>query len=352
MNARGSTEIIVASIGLSMGVLTQNLFTMIVTMAIFTTTAMPPMLRRALADLPMGADEKKRVEHEALDERGFVTNLERILLAVDDSRLGKFTARIAGLIAGAHGIPLTIVHLGEESATERPDGPSKQVKAGAKTSATVMRKDASEPNPEKVHLTTRSITHETEGAIVEEARKGFDLMLVGVAETHDSEGAFDPKVTKLIKEFKGDVAIMASRGVGRVQNLGQNLRILVPINGSPIARRAAEIAIAIARPTRAHVTALYVSSNDRKRRGRIVARNFEEGALREIAELGERFEVQVLTALETRSSADKAILNRAAKGYGLIVMGASQRPGDEVFFGNTANVILKKWKGAVLLVAT
>ena len=34
MNARGSTEVIVATIGLSMGVLSQNLFTMIVTMAV------------------------------------------------------------------------------------------------------------------------------------------------------------------------------------------------------------------------------------------------------------------------------------------------------------------------------
>ena len=37
MNARGSTEVIVATIGLSMGALSQNLFTMIVTMAVITT---------------------------------------------------------------------------------------------------------------------------------------------------------------------------------------------------------------------------------------------------------------------------------------------------------------------------
>ena len=42
MNARGSTEVIVATIGLSMGALNQNLFTMIVTMAVITTVAMPP----------------------------------------------------------------------------------------------------------------------------------------------------------------------------------------------------------------------------------------------------------------------------------------------------------------------
>jgi Kef-type K+ transport system membrane component KefB len=47
MNARGSTEVIVASIGLSMGALTQRLFTAIVAMAVVTTMAMPPMLRWA-----------------------------------------------------------------------------------------------------------------------------------------------------------------------------------------------------------------------------------------------------------------------------------------------------------------
>src|SRR5262249_588388 len=49
MNARGSTEIIVATIGLSLGALSQTLYTMIVTMAVITTMAMPPTLRWALS---------------------------------------------------------------------------------------------------------------------------------------------------------------------------------------------------------------------------------------------------------------------------------------------------------------
>ena len=48
MNARGSTEVIVASVGLSIGALTSNLYSMIVTMAVLTTCAMPPALRWAL----------------------------------------------------------------------------------------------------------------------------------------------------------------------------------------------------------------------------------------------------------------------------------------------------------------
>ncbi len=72
MNARGSTEVIIASIGLSIGVLSQDLFTMIVTMAIVTTMAMPPMLRAALARLPMDKAEKERLEREEFERRGFV----------------------------------------------------------------------------------------------------------------------------------------------------------------------------------------------------------------------------------------------------------------------------------------
>jgi Kef-type K+ transport system membrane component KefB len=96
MNARGSTEVIVASIGLSAGVFSRNLYTLIVTMAVITTMTMPPMLRWALRRLPLRKTERLRLEREELDARGFVPNLERLLLAVDGSASGAFAARLAG----------------------------------------------------------------------------------------------------------------------------------------------------------------------------------------------------------------------------------------------------------------
>lgn len=113
MNARGSTEVIIATIGLSIGVLSQNLFTMIVTMAIVTTMAMPPMLRAALARLPMSKEEKERLEREEFDKRGFLANLERPLLAVDESVNATFAAHIAGLVVGMRGLPITVLHIGK-----------------------------------------------------------------------------------------------------------------------------------------------------------------------------------------------------------------------------------------------
>src|SRR6202030_4064974 len=143
MNARGSTEVIVATIGLSMGVLNRDLFTLIVTMAIVTTMAMPPMLRWSLKRLPMRKKERIRLEREELDAKSFVTNLERLLLAADDSANGKFASRLVGVIAGSGGKPTTIVDLSKEdlgkkaakskeAATEKSANQSEE-KAAAKT---------------------------------------------------------------------------------------------------------------------------------------------------------------------------------------------------------------------------
>lgn len=353
MNARGSTEVIVASIGLGMGALTQSLFTMIVTMAVITTMAMPPMLRRALAALPMGKDEKMRVEHETLDERGFVANLERLLLVVDDSRIGKFAGRIAGLVAGARGMPITIVRLSNENGADEPaDGPSRHVKEGAKTSQAAMKEDDAEPDPENVHLTTRVALPAAE-TITEEARKGFDLMMVGMRETHDAESVFNVTVTRLANDFAGPLAILVSNNSNALPSLSNRLRILVPVNGTPAARNAADVAFAIARPTGASVTAVHVSAGSNfSQRAHAFTRLQEEAVLKDIADLGERYKVTVHTALQPMMAADNAILKIAANGHGLIIMGVGRRPGEQLYFGNTASAILKKWKGTALLVAS
>src|SRR5215813_7401614 len=62
MNARGTTEVIVATIGLSIGVLTTDMYTLIVVMAVTTTMVMPPMLRWALTRIPPTGEERERLE--------------------------------------------------------------------------------------------------------------------------------------------------------------------------------------------------------------------------------------------------------------------------------------------------
>ena len=114
LNARGSTEVIVASIGLAMGALTQPLYTMIVAMAVITTMAMPPTLRWMLARAPLGEEEVQRLEREEAEQNESVPKMERALVYLDDSANGVVMAALAGLFAGRRGVLTTVLETGAE----------------------------------------------------------------------------------------------------------------------------------------------------------------------------------------------------------------------------------------------
>jgi Kef-type K+ transport system membrane component KefB/nucleotide-binding universal stress UspA family protein len=357
MNARGSTEVIVASIGLSMGILSQNLFTMIVTMAVITTLAMPPMLRWALARLPMGELEKERVEREELDQRGFVSKLQRLLLAADDSAIGKFSAYLAGLIGGGRGMPTTFLHLTGTARTATSKGPEKHmetIRKGAKASATAVRQDEDTP-VDKVHLSTRTEVGATGKTIAEEARKGYDMLLVGLNNSLTQKGDFTARMNDIAGGFDGPLCLVVkgSGNTGKLPTLQADQTILVPVNGTEASRRAAELALALARPNRARVKALYVGREEKPDSRQIsISHRREEAVLKDIVELGERYGVSVLTAMRMQGAAGEAIRREAAQGVALVVMGVTQRPGDELFFGDTAATVLAKCRCPIVLLTT
>jgi hypothetical protein len=83
--------------------------------------AMPPMLRWALARVPLSDAEKARLEREDAEAKGFVPNLERLLLIADDSAHGHLASRLAGVLAGSRGIVLTLLRPPErKDATHAP----------------------------------------------------------------------------------------------------------------------------------------------------------------------------------------------------------------------------------------
>ncbi|MBS0280273.1 MAG: universal stress protein, partial [Proteobacteria bacterium] len=125
-------------------------------------------------------------------------------------------------------------------------------------------------------------------------------------------------------------------------------QILLPVNGSPASRRAAEVSFVLARATGARVNALYVSQTD----GHARTRSREEGVLKDIAQLAERYGVRLSTQISKRRAAAEAILTEARGRHGLIVMGVSPRPGEELFFGNTAAMVFRAWENPLLVIAS
>jgi Kef-type K+ transport system membrane component KefB/nucleotide-binding universal stress UspA family protein len=366
MNARGSTEVIVATIGLSMGALSESLFTMIVAMAVATTMAMPPMLRWALARVPMRKAEKERLEREEFEAKEFIPNLERLLLAVDQSPNGKFAARLAGLIAGPRGLPTTVLPLSEarknkakgrgkqeeKDAAEDDDRAGEGVKTAAEES---KQRQISEEAPGAVDVTVRRLDASSEEAVAKEAKKGYDLLLVGVANTA-TNGAFNPDVTRIAAAFEGPLAITVGKGIHLRQPERSPLHILVPVNGTDVSRRAAEVALAIAHACNCPVAALYVAqgatNGPRKRRG-FRARQQEQALMKDFVEMADRYDVKAKTAVRADLAPDKAILAELKEAkHDLVIMGAGRRPGDKLFFGDTAAAVLEKSPTSILFVAT
>lgn len=374
MNARGSTEVIVASIGLSMGVLSENLFTLIVTMAVVTTISMPPMLRWALKRLPMREEERIRLEREELDARGFVTNLERLLLVVDDSANGKFAAQLAGVIGGSSGKPTTILEMTAGGEREKSRGRTQraevvtEAQARSQTSAldvksaaervTTLEAHPDEEKPGRVDVT--AVRKQVIGpeAVAAEARKGYDLLVVGVARTHDEKGGFSEDVSLIAKGFEGPLAVADSRGLPLDRLAEHRSRILIPVNGTEASRHAAEVAFTLARAKDTQVTVLYVTraatAGGARPGGQAVraSRRNNEAVLNDIAALADRYEVSARRCVRGDLAPDEAIIQEAERSYDLIVLGANRRPGETLFFGNTAAAVLDRSQTPKLFVAS
>jgi Kef-type K+ transport system membrane component KefB/nucleotide-binding universal stress UspA family protein len=355
MNARGSTEVIIATIGLSMGVLSQNLFSMIVTMAILTTMAMPPMLRGALSRLPLGKDEKTRLEREEFEQKGFVANLERLLLAVDESANAKFASHIAGLLAGSRGLPITVLHVGsraksQEKRREDEQSPETVVKNAAKAIAEI-----DEESTRDVDVTTRTREKKAGDAVVDEARKGFDLLVVGMDQVTGANGGFDKKVEDLTAGFEGPLAIVVAKGGHLKPPATNDFRILVPVSGSGVSRRGAEIAVALARMSLTPLRMVYVSTTrDKGARGNSASVSLlnEEAILKDTAVLAARYDVDVTTSLRANTAPEEAILQEIRNsGADLVVMGVDRIQGDFLNFGSIAAAVLSKSRVSVLLIS-
>lgn len=354
MNARGSTEVIIATIGLSMGVLSQNLFSMIVTMAILTTMAMPPMLRAALSQLPLGDDEKARLEREEFEQKGFVANLERLLLAVDEGANAKFASHLSGLLAGTRGLPITVLHVGARAKNQEKKRGEASHEAVVRNAAKALS-EIDEDSTGDVDVTTRARDEKAGEAVIDEARKGFDLLVVGLDKVIGARDGFDSRIEDLTAGFEGPLVVVVAKGDHLKSALTNDFKILVPVSGSAVSRRGAEIAVTLARTSRAPLRLVYVSTTRDKgvRRDKAsMSLLNEEAILKDTAALAARYDVDVTTSVRANSAPEEAILQEIrASGADLVVMGVDRIHGDALNFGSVADAVLQKSKASVLLVS-
>lgn len=368
MNARGSTEVIVASIGLSVGVLDQRLFSVIVAMAVVTTMAMPPTLRWALARLPMRNDERDRLEQEEFEETSFLSKFERILLAVDGSASGELASRLAGHFAALRKTPVTVVNVkepeesvqtggavletkGEQSGEAQTKTTGDRIKSTADQTASELADTA---KPGDVHITTKLMDSDLETVLSDSAEKGHDMLLIGVEPTAAaSSGGFDEQISRMTNAFTGTTAIASQRG--HLPKDDRALRILVPISGTERSTRAAEFALMIAKATGAEVAVIYIREPQQISSAPRVSdvSNAHVAAFEKIDEIASYSEISVEKITEQSGAPELSILQQARKGrFNLIILGVSRRAGDRLSYGTIADTLLDTADRSFILIET
>ncbi len=347
---------IIASIGLANGALSPKLYSMIVAMAAVTTCAMPPTLRWALTRVPCRPGERERLEREAFEAKGFVTNMERFLIVAGERANGRFAARLAGLLAGAKGQPATMLHAKPGAAAIADGAPvAAAVQCGADRAR--RTRPAEEPVDRNVAIKVRSEAVPVTQMLSDEVPKGYDFLIIGLDPPAAPKGGFNPEIAAAARSFEGPVAIVAARAPHERDPLGAPLRILAAITGTATSQRAAEVAVELARASGCELSILVMTSDDSIRasagRRRAAANRHEEEVVKDIVGRADLRDQAVRVRTASAGPWPRAILREAERDDAtLIVLGVARRPGEALPLGETADRLLETSSRSLLFIAS
>jgi Kef-type K+ transport system membrane component KefB len=347
LNARGAMEIIIATIGLNLGILSQDMFSIIVLMAMTTSLMAPPALRWVLQHVTPSEQELRRLRQEELAVGSLVANIHRVLLPVrrrehDNSSLQTIEAAILEKMGAKTSLSVTLLNVARPG--ERAAGMAFLNKlAPMFTHAEVLKKVVESPNAAEV--------------ILDEAQKDYDLLVLGASERErGSDVLFTPMVDYLVRLSPCPTIVVQGE---RVQEGWQPHRILVPTNGSRAARNAAELGFALVTNKNEEVSILHVvvqngSDYHLDVSGDVLERQLSIGhqIVDELRDLGTSRDVVVDTDVEIGPDPQSVILETARrKNVDLIILGTAVRSGsDRLFLGPRVDYILKNAPCPVIVI--
>jgi nucleotide-binding universal stress UspA family protein len=343
LSTRGAMDIIIATIGLRLEVLSQDMFSIIVLMAMTNSIAAPAALRWVLRRVEPTPEELERLRQEELAAGSFLSSIHRILLpirfreSISDQYVAE--AKILERLSQRREIALTLLTA---------------IKPGDRDEGLEFLARVRELFPQK-HLTVRVAEGTSPSELIlTEAEKGYDLVILGATQDSNTRVLFNPMVDYLLRVSPSPTMVIKSYPMPPNWQLR---RLLVPTNGAMAARRAAEIAFALAKDPTDEVTILNVTAQepspfDADGSGFRRQMNSAHGIVDELRSLGEAQKVRVASEVRVGSSPEAAILELAREQkIDLILLGTDLRPGSSrLFLGPRVERILNNAPCPVLVV--
>jgi Kef-type K+ transport system membrane component KefB/nucleotide-binding universal stress UspA family protein len=345
LNARGAVEIVVATVGLSLGVLNSASYAVVVLLAMVTSMMAPPLLRAVMGGWAGSEEERERLARERLLGGNVLVRPSRILLPSHGGPNSVLAAQIVDL-AWPEGIEVTVLAAGG-------DVPAEDV---ARVRAAFSgRPLVYEHAPGKEPI----------AAILEHAGLGYGAIAVGATDTRIAGTLVSPMVDELLAVSPLPV-IMVRRGAGVDPTAPLAFRrILVPAIGTQPGRAAQEMAYSFARRLDvpvfvAHVVTLpsleqelsYAHPAQAMEPERVEQAEVAERVVEEARELAREMGVRAVPVIRTAVSAPEAILALAReRQVDLLVLAANLRQlSGRPFLGHGVEYLLQESESTVVVV--
>jgi Kef-type K+ transport system membrane component KefB/nucleotide-binding universal stress UspA family protein len=340
LNARGAVEIVVATVGLSLGVLNPASYALVVLLAVVTSMMAPPLLRLVMRGWHGSAEEQARLARERQLGGNLLVRDSRVLLPSHGGPNSVLAARLVDL-AWPERAEVTVLSAGGDV----PAADLARVKAV---------------------LANRPMTHRHEAgkaplrAILDHAGLGFGAIAVGATDEKIAGTLISPVVDELLASSPLPV-IMVRQGHGLSADAPPRVRrVLVPAVGTLPGRAALEVAYGVARRLDARVLVAHVVTMPSVAwalsyghdAGDVPRRDVAGHVVEEAMALAREWGVRAEPAIRTGLSASEEILALAREKHAdLLVLAANLRQfTGRPFLGHGVEYLLEEAPSTVVVV--
>lgn len=348
INTRGTIQIILATIGLSIGILTKDIFSIIILISIVTSIISPMFIKSIIKQIQPNKAEIERIKQEEIYSKSILSKINRVLLPVrvrTDLNIEYAKSLETGIIEAIGSkkkLSVTLLTI-----TTEKDKSAAQVFLDG-ISKTFVRSEVNK----KIIISNNALEK-----ILEETKKDYDLLVIGATEKQEnSQMIFNTFIDNLIR-FSPCPSLIVQ---GHTQiDESKSKKILVPTDGSKASKRAAEVAFALKSTEDDEVHILRVIEdkpgldegqvkshlNDRQL-------NYAQEIVNELKEIGDSLSVKTFTTVKIGVNPETVIIELAKnENFDLVIIGSDVRPGsDKLFLGPRVEKILSSCNRPVLVV--
>ncbi len=346
LSALGAMGVVVAIIGLNLGVVSETGYTVMVLAAVATSIIAPQLLKLVVRGWDIPQEEAQRLEEESLRETSEILRTRRVLIPTRGGSNSRYAAQLVTSVFPEAEITVLVVDLAKPGIMRR-----------------LLRRVEGEPgDPSDVLAqipearTIRRLARDPAVAIAKESNLGYDLVVLGATET--DEGTFSTVIDRVLGLIEIP-SIVVRTPHGRHAALDLPKRVLVPVAATRSTRAAEEFAYSLSKNAGARTFALHVVNRPEGqgvlREDAAVQDSLAAGQelLADAANFGERLGVAVETGVRVAPNAEEEIVAFGNSGaFDLLVIGAATRSlTNRPFFGHRVSYMLAQSELPVAVVS-